>query len=78
MVGYQKINTPELLKSKEMLNLEMYCSEMNDLNNAFKEKGRALVNRKQMILHYCNTRPYAALATCQKFADLGGETCSTK
>lgn len=51
----------EHLKSKNGSNSEMYCQQMDDLNDALKRKRRALVNRKQLVLHHDNTRPYTTL-----------------
>ena len=53
----------ELLKPSKKLNLEKYCQQLDDLKTAVQEKRPKMFNRKDIILHYDNGRPHAALGT---------------
>ncbi|KAG6801015.1 mariner transposase [Apis mellifera caucasica] len=46
----------ELLKLNEKLNSEKYCQQLDNLKTAVQKKRLAMLNRKDMILHYDNTR----------------------
>ena len=63
----------ELLKPNEKLNSEKYCQQLDNLKTAVQKKRLAMLNRKDMILHYDNARPRAALGIRQKIAEVGWE-----
>ena len=54
-----------------MINLHVYCRQLNKLNAAVKEKRPELVNRKGVIFHDDNSTPHTSLATRQKLLRLG-------
>ena len=64
----------ELLKPNEKLNSEKYCQQLDNLKTAVQKKRPAMFNRKDIILHHDNAKPYIALGTCQKIAEVGWET----
>jgi [histone H3]-lysine36 N-dimethyltransferase SETMAR len=63
----------ELLKPKETINSDIYCLQLDRLNEILKKKRPSLVNRKQMILQHDNARPHTSSVTRQKIAELGWE-----
>ena len=51
----------ELLLENQMINSNMYCSQLDQLKAALDKKHLELVNRKSIIFHQDNTRPYVSL-----------------
>lgn len=66
----------KLLKPNEKIDSQLYCRQLDDLNEALIKMRPALVNRKQIILHHDNARPHAASGTRKKIAELGWEILS--
>jgi len=54
------------------INLKLYCSQLDRLQEAIKEKQPELINRKGVVFHY-NVRPHTSLMTRQKLRELGWE-----
>jgi len=54
------------------INLKLYCSQLDRLQEAIKEKQPELINRKGVVFHY-NARPHTSLMTRQKLRELGWE-----
>jgi len=63
----------ELLPRNQMINTEVYCRQLDQLNAAIMEKRPELVNRRGVIFHQDNARPHTSLITRQKLMELGWE-----
>jgi histone-lysine N-methyltransferase SETMAR len=63
----------ELLNPNQTINSEVYCRQLDQLNQSLKSKRPALVNRKGVILHHDNVRPHVSKMTQQKIRELGWE-----
>ena len=63
----------ELLLENQMINSNKYCSQLDQLKAPLEEKHPELVNRKFIIFHQYNARPYVSLMTRQKLLQLGWE-----
>lgn len=61
----------ELLPRNQTINSEVYCRQLNSLNEAIVKKRPDLVNRKGVVLHHDNARPHISLMTRQKILELG-------
>ena len=53
----------ELLLENQMINSDKYCSQIDQLKAALKEKHLELVNGKCMLFHQDNARPHVSLMT---------------
>ena len=60
----------ELLPDNTTINSEVYCNQLDKLSDALKEKRPELVNRKGVVFHQDNARPYISLITRQKLLQL--------
>ena len=74
----------ELLWLGETINSVLHCEQLERLRRAIERKWPILINRKGVIFHYDNTRPYTSLMTRQlgfdskiKIAWLGSFDAST-
>ena len=56
----------ELLADNTTINSEVYCHQLDKLNDSLREKRPELINRKGAVFQQDNARPYTSLATCQK------------
>ena len=63
----------ELLKPGETINSELYCQQLDKLNDAIKIKRPSLINKKGVIFHQDNARPHVAIKTQAKIKQLGYE-----
>lgn len=63
----------ELLPPNATINAQVYCQQLERLNQALKKKRPALVNRKGVMFHQDNARPHTAKITSQKIEELGWE-----
>lgn len=63
----------ELLKPGVTVTAELYCQQLNRLNNQLLVKRPGLVNRKGVILQHDNARPHAARLTQEKIRQLNWE-----
>ena len=70
MVGVKGIVYYELLQQRETVNSERYCQQLQNLNNAIKEKRPALFNRTRILFHQDNARPHIAVSTQKKILGL--------
>lgn len=61
----------ELLPRNQTINSDVYCQQLDKLNNAIIEKRPELVNRKGVVFHHDNARPHTSLVTRQKLLELG-------
>ena len=62
----------ELLSSNQTINSELYC-ELQRLQQAIERKWPELINRRGVIFHHDNARPYTSVMTRQKLRQLGWE-----
>ena len=61
----------ELLSSNQTINSNVYCRQLDSLNESIIQKCPELVNRKGVVFHHDNARPHTSLITCQKLLELG-------
>jgi len=63
----------EVLSHGLTINSELYCSQLDRLQETIKEKRPELINRKGVVFHYDNARSHTSLMTRQKLRELGWE-----
>ena len=63
----------ELLPENQTINSNKYCSQWDQLKAALDEKRLELLNRKHVIFHQDDARPYVSMMTRQKLLQLGWE-----
>lgn len=63
----------EFLPPNATINAQIYCQQLERLNQALRKKRPALVNRKRVMFHQDNARPHTARITSQKIEELGWE-----
>ena len=61
----------ELLPRNQTINSNVYCRQLDSLNESIIQKRPELVNRKGVVLHHDNARPHTSLITRQKLLELG-------
>jgi len=61
----------ELLPDNTTINSEVYCHQLDKLNDSLKQKRLELINRKGVVFHQDNARPHTSLVTRQKLLQLG-------
>ncbi|GFV55826.1 histone-lysine N-methyltransferase SETMAR [Trichonephila clavipes] len=62
------------LPDNTTIHSEVCCHQLNKLNDALQQKRSELINRKGVVFHQDNTRPYTSLVTCQKLLQLEWDT----
>ena len=60
----------ELLPDKTTINSDVYCHQLDKLNESLKHKRPELINRKGVVFHQDNARPHTSLVTRQKLLQL--------
>ncbi|XP_018350293.1 PREDICTED: histone-lysine N-methyltransferase SETMAR-like [Trachymyrmex septentrionalis] len=65
------IHQKKLLPDNTTINSEVYCHQLDKLNDSFKQKRPELINRKGIVFHQDNARPHTSLVTRQKLLQLG-------
>ena len=63
----------ELLPTNTTITKEVYCAQLDRLNQELKNKRHHLVSRKGVILHHDNAKPHTAKMTLSKIQELGWE-----
>lgn len=63
----------EVLKPEQTVNADLYCEQLDRVNQSLIEKCPAIVNRKGVILQHDNARPHCARRTLEKINELGWE-----
>ncbi|GFU91047.1 histone-lysine N-methyltransferase SETMAR [Trichonephila clavipes] len=56
------------------INSEVYCHQLDKLNDALQQKRPELINRKCVVFHQDNARPHISLFTRQKLLQLEWDT----
>ncbi|GFV77574.1 histone-lysine N-methyltransferase SETMAR [Trichonephila clavipes] len=64
----------ELLPDNTTINSEVYCHQLDKLNDAFQQKRSELINKKGVVFHQDNARPHTSLVTRQKLLQLEWDT----
>ncbi|GFV04697.1 histone-lysine N-methyltransferase SETMAR [Trichonephila clavipes] len=59
---------------REAINSEVYCHQLDKLNDALQQKRSELINRKGVVFHQDNARPHTSLVTRQKLLQLEWDT----
>ena len=62
-----------LLSSNQTINFELYCEQLQRLQQAIERKRPELINRRGVVFHHDNARPHTFLMTRQKLRELGWE-----
>ncbi|XP_025266855.1 histone-lysine N-methyltransferase SETMAR-like [Camponotus floridanus] len=60
----------EPLPRNRTINSDVYCRQLDSLNESVIQKRPELVNRKGVVFHHDNARPHTSLATRQKLLEL--------
>ncbi|CAK1597914.1 unnamed protein product [Parnassius mnemosyne] len=60
----------DLLPDNTTINSEVYCHQLDKLNDALQQKRSELINRKGVVFHQDNARPHTSLVTRQKLLQL--------
>ncbi|GFU07250.1 histone-lysine N-methyltransferase SETMAR [Trichonephila clavipes] len=55
----------KLLPDNKTINSEVYCHQLDKLNDALQQKRSKLINRKGVVFHQDNARPHTSLVTRQ-------------
>ncbi|GFX67218.1 histone-lysine N-methyltransferase SETMAR [Trichonephila clavipes] len=63
-----------LLPDNTTINSEVYCHQLDKLNDALQQKMSELINRKCVVFHQDNARPHTSLVTHQKLLQLEWDT----
>ncbi|GFT53422.1 histone-lysine N-methyltransferase SETMAR [Trichonephila clavipes] len=66
----------EVHKPGETVNADLYCEQIDRLNQSLIEKYPEIINRKGVILQHDNVRPHCARKTLEKINGLGWEVLS--
>jgi histone-lysine N-methyltransferase SETMAR len=61
----------EFLKSGQTINSDVYCDQLDKVDESLKQNRAALVNRKGVLFHQDNARPHVAENTRKKLEELG-------
>ncbi|XP_035222849.1 histone-lysine N-methyltransferase SETMAR-like [Stegodyphus dumicola] len=69
-VSKANIHQKKLLPDNTTINSEVYCHQLDKLNDALKQKRPELTNRKGVVFHQDNARPHTSLVTRQKLLQL--------
>ncbi|GFS79440.1 histone-lysine N-methyltransferase SETMAR [Trichonephila clavipes] len=64
----------DLLPDNTTINSEVYCHQLDKLNDALQQKRSELINRKGVVFHQDNARPHTSLVTRQKLFHLEWDT----
>ncbi|GFY11891.1 histone-lysine N-methyltransferase SETMAR [Trichonephila clavipes] len=64
----------KLLPDNTTINSEVYCHQLNKLNETLQQKRSELINRKGVVFHQDNARPHTSLVTRQKLLQLEWDT----
>ncbi|GFV37659.1 histone-lysine N-methyltransferase SETMAR [Trichonephila clavipes] len=64
----------ELLPDNTTIKSEVYCHQLEKLNDALQQKRSELINRKGVVFHQDNARPHTSLFTRQKLLQLEWDT----
>ncbi|GFW56745.1 histone-lysine N-methyltransferase SETMAR [Trichonephila clavipes] len=70
----ENVSTVRLLPDNKMINSEVYCHQLDKLNDALQQKKSELINRKDVVFHQDNVRPHTSLVTRQKLLQLEWDT----
>jgi hypothetical protein len=62
LVGYGR-DYYEPLRSNKTINTEVYCQQLDRVNECLKEKCPHLINRKGVVFHQDNARPHVSEMT---------------
>ncbi|GFT91492.1 histone-lysine N-methyltransferase SETMAR [Trichonephila clavipes] len=64
----------ELLPDNTTINSEVYCHQLDKLNDVLQQKRSELINGKGVVFHQDNARPHTSLATRQNLLQLEWDT----
>jgi len=61
----------ELFLKNKTINSDVYCEQLQKLSDAIAQKRPELINRKGVVFHHDNARPYISLVPRQKLLQHG-------
>ncbi|GFX58596.1 histone-lysine N-methyltransferase SETMAR [Trichonephila clavipes] len=64
----------DFLSDNTTINSEVYCRQLDKLNDALQQKRSEPINRKGVVFHQDNARPHTSLVTRQKLLQLELDT----
>ncbi|GFV61026.1 histone-lysine N-methyltransferase SETMAR [Trichonephila clavipes] len=67
-------DAPSLLPDNTTINSEVYCHQLDKLNNVLQQKRSELINRKGVVFHQDNAIPHTNLVTRRKLLQLECDT----
>ena len=70
---WKEIVHHELLEPGQTINSTLYYQQLMRLKQTIKKKRPELINKKGVVFHHDNARPYISLVTRQKLRELGWE-----
>nr|BAO79476.1 transposase [Amegilla dulcifera]BAO79481.1 transposase [Amegilla dulcifera]BAO79484.1 transposase [Amegilla dulcifera] len=73
---YKGILYFELMPQNQTINSNVHVQQLAKLNDAIQEKRPILSNRKGVVFHHDNAKPYTSLVTRQKLLELGWDVLS--
>lgn len=68
---YKRVLYFELLPRNTTIISDVYCQQLDKLNDSLKQKRPELVNRRGVVFHQDNAKPHTSLKTRQKLQELG-------
>jgi [histone H3]-lysine36 N-dimethyltransferase SETMAR len=66
----------ELLLDSTTINSEVYCHQLDKLNDSLKQKRPELIQRTGVVFHQDNAKPHTSLVTRQKHLRFGWDILS--
>ncbi|GFX69551.1 histone-lysine N-methyltransferase SETMAR [Trichonephila clavipes] len=72
--GAKKMNRLKPFPKPIFTKKEVYCHQLDKLNDALEQKRSELINRKGVVFHQDNARPYTSLVTRQKLLQFQWDT----
>lgn len=71
LVGLKEYGALRALTKECYDQSDMYCQQLNKLNEAIAEKRSKLINHKEVVFHYDNARPHTSLLSREKLLKFG-------
>ncbi|XP_046835610.1 histone-lysine N-methyltransferase SETMAR-like [Vespa crabro] len=73
-ISKANIHLKKILPDNTTINSEVYCHQLDKLNDALQQKRSELINREGVVFHQDNSRPHTSLVSRQKLLQLEWDT----